>query len=181
MTIKKPGWKASLKALDPCHEAYVWAIAQKDPQSGWDICEEVEWMIWLIDKTRASLTEETERKMLVLCACDIARLALQYVTKSEPRPLQAIEAAESWARGEGASIEDVRVAAAAYTATAANDVAYAAISAANANVAYAAISALAYTDAATFAATFANAGDEMKRKCADIVRKHYPIVPEVTK
>jgi hypothetical protein len=123
-------------------------------------------MLWLAARTGV------RRQDLVLAACACARLALPYVAVGEPRPLRAIETAERWARGEGASLVDVRTAAyaaraaaadaayaadaaadaAAYAADAAADAAYAAIFAARAAAADAAYAADAAADAAAYAA-----------------------------
>ena len=93
----------------------------------------------------------------MLVACECARLALPYVPKGEKRPLKAIEVAEAWVRGE-VTIEEVR------------DVADAA------DAAYAAYAAdAAYTTYAACAADAA-ARKNILAKCADIVRKHYPII-----
>lgn len=51
-----------------------------------------------------------DRRLVVLAACDCARLALRFVANGEERPRKAIEAAEAWARGE-TKIEKVDAAA----------------------------------------------------------------------
>ncbi len=40
-------WKAKLKALDPCPEAYRWAIEHKTLREAWRMCEVFAWMQWL--------------------------------------------------------------------------------------------------------------------------------------
>ena len=40
-------WKAKLKALDPCPEAYRWAIKHKTLREAWRMCERGDWMRWL--------------------------------------------------------------------------------------------------------------------------------------
>ncbi|KKK81001.1 hypothetical protein LCGC14_2817840 [marine sediment metagenome] len=41
-------WKAKLKALDPCPEAYRWAIKHKTLREAWRMCLERAWMTWLL-------------------------------------------------------------------------------------------------------------------------------------
>ena len=41
-------WKAKLKALGPCPEAYRWAIQFKTLREAWRMCERGDWMVWLI-------------------------------------------------------------------------------------------------------------------------------------
>ena len=154
-----------LNKLGACGQAVKWAKEMKNGQSAWDNCERGDWMLWLVGKMSGK-PESAKRKKLVLCACECARLAMVHVPKGEIRPLKAIETAETWARGD-ATIEEVRVARrAAYAA----DAAYAAYAAA----AYAADAA--YADAAADASY---ARKKTLKKCADIVRKHYPKVPVV--
>jgi hypothetical protein len=40
-----------------------------------------------------------DRRFGVWCACQVAREALRYIPRSEPRPLRAIKTAEAWVRG----------------------------------------------------------------------------------
>jgi hypothetical protein len=44
-------WKAKLKALGPCPEAYRWACQFKTLWEAWRMCERGDWMWWLLDKT----------------------------------------------------------------------------------------------------------------------------------
>ncbi len=41
-------WKAKLKALGPCPEAYRWAIKHKTLQEAWRMCEHGSWIDWLL-------------------------------------------------------------------------------------------------------------------------------------
>ncbi len=41
-------WKAKLKALGPCLEAYRWAIRHKTLREAWRMCERGDWMDWLL-------------------------------------------------------------------------------------------------------------------------------------
>ena len=42
-----PDWKAKLKALEPCPEAYRWACQFKTLREAWRMCEWSDWMYWL--------------------------------------------------------------------------------------------------------------------------------------
>ena len=171
-----------LEKVGVCGSAIRWASKMKNGQSAWDNCERGDWMLWLIGKMSGK-PESAKRKRVVLCACECARLALVHVPDGELRPLKVIEAAEAWARGK-ATIEEVRKArsvACAADAAYATDVAYAAAYAAAcaADVAYAAADA-AYAAYAAYAADVAaDARKKTLKKCADIVRRHYPKVPVV--
>ena len=48
-------WKAKLKALGPCPEAYRWANKHKTFREAWRMCENGEWMSWLL-----SMCDENE-------------------------------------------------------------------------------------------------------------------------
>jgi hypothetical protein len=118
-------------------------------------------MLWLA--ARAGV----DRKVIVLIACECARLALPHLKAGEDRPRAAIETAERWARGEvGVTLDDVRKAA-AYSA--------AAYSAAAAAAAAAAYSAAAYSAAAACSSAASGARAATLRLCADIVRKHVSV------
>jgi len=192
-----------LKKLNPCGNAVVFVEKYKNPQGAWDACNRGDWMLWLLGKLSGSPRSKS-RKKLVLTACKCARLSLKYVPKWEKRPLKAIQVAENWARGKGKKLKDIRIAAAdaaaaaadvayAYSADAAADTAYDAAYAAGTAYADNAAAAAAAADAATCVAAcvatdaacaanvavYANA--DILRKCADIVRKNYPIAPKLRK
>jgi len=160
---------AEIAALGACREGLRWLRDLPEGttwQQAWEQFARGDWQLWLLSK-QCGPPESDSRKLLVLAACGCARLALIYVEDGETRPLAAIATAEAWARGEaGVTLEDVRSAgsAAAYAADAA------AAASAAASAAYAAASV-------AYAAYAADA--ETLRKCADIVRKHYPQAPEV--
>ncbi len=191
-------WSKSLPG-NSCKEAVEFARTFESIDECWSACERGDWMLWLLGRLSGS-PESQSRKLLVLCACSCARLALPYVTEGEKRPRLAIETAERWACGdEGVSLDDVRAAAyaaadAANAADAAASVAYTAVYAAYtaadaaadaANAAYAAanVANAAYT-AANAANAAANAAASaakaaVLRECANIVRKHYPDPPSL--
>jgi len=140
-----------LKELHSCSSAIVWVKDQTNPQQAWDTCEKGDWMLWLLGKLSGGPRSKS-RKLLVLTACECARLSLKYVPKGEGRPLKAIETAEAWTKGK-ATLEQVR------------------------NAAYAAAAAAAADAAADAAYAAAAARKNTLKQCADIVRKHYPIQP----
>ncbi len=135
-----------------------------DLQAAWDKCERGDWLLWFARK-KSGEPESPERKRLVLAACECAREVLPIFEKRYPgdkRVRECIETTEQWARGEnGVTIADVRA-----KRDAAADAAYAADAA---DAAAAAAAAYAAADAG-----YANA---MGKRCADIVRKHYPQIP----
>lgn len=134
-------WTEALVAMRPCEDALTWARSQDTAEAAWTACERGDWMLWLLGKLSGA-PESDGRKKLVLAACECARLALPYGRDGKHSPRIAIETAESWARGEGATISQVRHAAAA---------AYAA--------AYAAAAVYAYAYAADAAEAAANAAE----------------------
>ena len=152
-----------LVANSACTEAREWAATQETPAKAWASCERGDWMLWWCGKLSGA-SEGKGRKLLVLAACDCARLSLKYVKAGEERPLKAIETAERWAHGKATIAE---VCAAAYAAYA-DDAAAAAAAAAAAYAAVAADAAAASADAVR---------KEVLAQCADIVRKHYPKPP----
>ena len=151
-------WLRQIKRVGACEDAVEWAEQYNSLAEAWAECERGDWMLWLSGKLSGEPGSDS-RKRVVLTACECARLALPYVKKGEKRPLKAIETAEAWVRGEpDVTLADVRDAAAdaADAADAAGAAAYAAGAAAGA----------------------AGVRDKIQKKCADIVRKHYPNPPE---
>jgi hypothetical protein len=150
-----------------CREALEFLGGFETLDEAWQKCEQGDWMLWLAGKLSGEPMSDT-RKPLVLAACECARLALLFTKKGEERPLRAIELAEKWAHGDSSiTLDELRKAdaAAAYIADAA---AYAAYSAA----------ADAAADAAAYVAAYARRKAVLKQ-CASIVRKYYPIAPEL--
>lgn len=90
-----------------------------------------------------------QRRRLVLAACACARLSSQHAGTGERRTLAAIETAERWARGEGATLRQVSAAAAAAYA-----IAHAARNRDAAATAFAASSAAAHAANAAAAAAW---------------------------
>ena len=149
-----------LKKLNACSEAVEFAGKYSSLQKAWDACENGSWMLWLCGRLSGP-PDSDSRKKVVLVACVCARLALKYT--KDTRAKACIETAERYVRGK-ATLDEVRTAAAAFDAYAA---AYAAAAAFDA---YAAAYAAADATYATRVKTL--------KKCAEIVRKHYPKVPK---
>ncbi len=177
MAMSKPSWVEELNLLNACTDAVTWVKGYPDLASAWQACERGDWMLWLAGRYSGNPGSE-RRRTLVLAACECARLSLHHVPAGEGLPLRAIEVGESWARRKaGITLDDVHAAAAAATAWAA---AWAEAASAEAAAWAEAASAEAATgawDAAAAAAT-ATARTHTLRKCADIVRKHYPNPPQ---
>jgi len=159
----------------------------KTLQAAWDACPRGEWLLWWAGK-KSGEPESAKRKKLVLASCECAREVLPFFEKRYPddkRVRECMETAEKWAEGEdGVTIEMVREkrrdAYAAAAAAAWADAAHAAHAAYAACAAYAAFTGDAGDAAyAAYAAADAAAADrtEMRLRCANIVRKHYPKVP----
>ena len=164
--------------LEPCSEAKEWAKAYSSPSKAWKNCQRGDWMLWLIGK-QSGEPESDSRKLLVLCSCECARLALPHT--KDPRVLACIETAEKWARGE-ATLKELKearkAAAAAYAsyADAADSAAYASYSA---DAAARAADSAAYASYAASYAAYAADRTKVLAECADIVRNHYPKTPKM--
>ena len=157
-----------LNKMLACKEAVKWAKEQPNKQAAWDSCERGEWLLWLLGKL-SEKSESQKRKKLVLCACDCATLAIKHSRKNRKVCEKAIQTTRAWTTGK-ATIIEVRNAAAAADAAAAYYAAYYAAAAAASAAADA-----AYYGYAVYAAV---ARTKILKKCADIVRKHYPIAPK---
>ena len=163
-----------LASLHPCNEAVEWLKEQSSMKVAWETCERGDWMLWLLGKLSGKIGSKS-RKQLVWTSCQCARLSLPYITKDEKRPLNTIETAEKYTKGN-ATLKEVKVAAdAAYAASAAATAAAAAY-AADAAAAYAAAIYAAYADA-----TDVDAKNKILKQCADIVRENYPKAPKLNK
>jgi len=84
--------------LDPCPDAVSWLETQDSQQGAWENCERGDWMLTIFKDTSNECKWRDDRKQLVLCVCECARLALPYA--SDVLPLRCIETTEAWARGE---------------------------------------------------------------------------------
>ena len=88
---------SKLKELGACLEAVNWTGSQIDDASAWNACERGDWMLWLLGKLSGPAWGE-RRKLLVLAACECARLALPYTHGKQIETY--IETVEAWTRGE---------------------------------------------------------------------------------
>ena len=112
-------WSDALVAMNACAgpgEAVPWARTQPSYAQAWRRCARPDWLLWLAGRCCRTLTQ---RRAIVLAACDCAETALQFVPKGERRPAEAIRVARAWCRGR-ATIEQVQRAAAADAADAAS-------------------------------------------------------------
>ena len=159
MTPAAKTFAAHLRRLEACEEAYRWARG-KSGAVAWRTCRRGDWLLWLAGRAGV------RRQDLVLAACACARLSLPRVHAGEDRPRIAIETAERWARGEDASLDDVR--SAAHAAHAAH--------AAAAAVAVAAADVAPYASYAAYAVAAADAAARKTTlaECADLVRERIP-------
>jgi hypothetical protein len=110
MKIQASNLLRALESLGACAEALEWSGKRKLSRAAYLACVRGDWFLWL------AVRVGVDRKLLVLAACDCARLALPIYEARHPddkRPRTAIETAERWACGGR------RLAAAAYAAAAA--------------------------------------------------------------
>ena len=173
----------TLKDLGACSDGYKWAEENKinSMAEAWDKLQRPDWMLWLLNKQ--SITE-TQRKALVLWACDCAEDALTIFEEKYPddkRPRECIEATRGFIAGtigrdellekrRAASYSADAVAAysASYSAAYACAAAYAAAAAAAACAAACAADAFA-DDAACAAACAADAFADDAAAAADSI------------
>ena len=166
-----------LERIGTCEEGQKWISSQSSIAQAWKACVRGDWMLWYIAKTIRAKHGSAHKKM-VLCCCQVARQAIKHVEKGEKRPLNAIQKVENWAKNKGATLEEVRLAAAAAYAAAANTAA----ANANANAAYATAHAhYAAADAAysAYSDAYSSSFFASLKKAADIVREFYPNAPRM--
>jgi hypothetical protein len=130
------------------------------------------------------------RKLLVSTACECARISLEYIPKSDNRPINTIELAESWAEDKArVSLDDLQKAAAkagdpelgapaayaAYTAYALKG--HGAALAASAIVGHTA--AIAYKSVGDHSDAAIVASRSIYVRAGEIVKKQYPTCPDL--
>ena len=71
-------WKAKLKALGPCPEAYKWACQYNTLRQAWRACERGDWMRWLLVEL-GNYQEELNATVEVYCEW----IELDYDTREE--------------------------------------------------------------------------------------------------
>lgn len=164
--------------MDACEPAREWLCSYAHASDAWCDCPRGDWLLWLAG------TGGVDRRLVVLAACDCARLALSHVPEGDLRPLRAIEAGEAWARGQSLHLRAsyAYAYADAVAAYAASSYARYAASASYASASYA-FYATAATDAASYAAcaaAYAATADATAARaaslaaCADLVRARIP-------
>ena len=168
-----------LHTLGACSDAISWAETFDTLQAAWDVCERGDWMFWLVGRVSGPVGSASRRKC-VLVATKCARLAWPHVREQDRPVVQACyDACEAYGLGDPTVfLDDVRRAARAVWAAArvAADAAVAAEAAARVAAEAAARAAVAAVAAwGAVAAVAAEAA--VLKQCADILRKHYPIVP----
>ena len=177
-----------LENIHACPEAIVWAEKHPDMQAAWIACERGDWMLWLAGKYSGP-AESPGRRKLVLAATECARLAWPYVREKDHNIIErCYSVAEAWGNNDPtvslAAVKDAADAAYAAYAVYAAYAAYAADAADAAAAAYAADAyayanaAAAYAADADAAAAYAAKRKDVLCRAADIVRKHYPEVPQ---
>jgi hypothetical protein len=187
-------WSDILRKCEANAEMIWWAATQPNAETAWRVCTRGDWMLRLLGRKLYRRKTPKHRALVAIC-CECERLALSHMRPGELlQSLQAIEAAERYARGEAISREDLHAANAANAAydayaTDATNAAYAAAYSAAAiavyaasNVAYAGYVAANAANAAyvTSFSTYADydaARAAARAQCADIVRKHHPKSP----
>ena len=183
-------WTDKYVKLDPCSNAMDWLKTQPNARTAWATCQRGDWMLWLAG-VLAGPPGSDSRRPLVLAACDCADLGKAYWTPGDERPANALRVTRSWARNEGATLDDVRVGAAeaAEAVRAVRALGAAAwAAAAGAREAAAAAEAAratweeevaAWAAAGAREAAEAGAREKTLAKCADIVRRYYPRPPRM--
>lgn len=84
-----------------------WLPVAVTDQDVWSTCERGEWIMGIL--AFLHLFGAIPRQVLTLAACAAARTTLAHVPAEQTVPLDAIKAAEAWARGDGSTF-DVMVA-----------------------------------------------------------------------
>ena len=189
---KKLSITTKLKRLGACEEAVTFSKGFKSAQTAWDACERGDWMLWLIGRKITCAPWTDGRKKILACAMDCAETAknlwpaakrdaiaghmttLRRWIKGKATTDEAIEARQGLHDGGGtAAAGDIYADAAcdAVGAVAGDDVHESAYYA----VAYYAV---AYAAAAYGAGPKEAGRIKILKRCAVIVRKHFPKPPK---
>jgi hypothetical protein len=83
-------FKARLEAMGACDQALEW-VEDMTPAEAWADCPRADWLLWYARRAG------TPHRLLVLAACDCARLVSSV---DQPRLAISIDTVEAWARGE---------------------------------------------------------------------------------
>jgi hypothetical protein len=95
-----PLWLSELSAPDSLAR---WASSFADLSSCWNACSDPEWLLWLAARTSGSAEQ---RKLVVLCAAELASLAQHGGRDTDPRVISALSIVQVWA-GSGAEALDL--------------------------------------------------------------------------
>lgn len=196
-----------LEAMDACPEAIEWLGHQTSPTAAWRTCKRGDWMLWVLGHLSGP-PDSASRRRLVVCARGCAREAWRYVSEAagetalsiafcdhligeylaghaDLEDLRAVKEAASVASvamtalAESAAAWAVEaVAETAMTPTTTSSAAWASAWAAMA-VASAAAGEVVWTSSATASLSASLAAAAALRRCAQIVRHHYPKPPDL--
>lgn len=167
---------SKLANLGACGTARDWvATAEGSAQELWDKCPRGDWMFWLISETADSEPWSDERKKFCLAALECADLAAQFRSTAMN---SAVDTIKSYLRGEGSmevARETVEIIEALYIRgltpeCKAHEAVYDAVYVLE-NPTY------NVYEVVTDVYRAFNDDETILAQCADIVRKHYPIVP----
>ena len=197
--------KEWLRENNACKSGVKWFLSQDETDAAKIMlklieCGRPEDFHWIMQKL---ITTKEQSVMIAVFSAECVIDIFENKHPDDKRPRKAIDAAKEWIKNPCPKTKS-DAAYAAYAANAAANAAYAAADAANAaadaanaaayaayaaadaaDAAYAAVYAADAADAAAYAAAYAvdaaayAAHKETLKKCADIVRKHYPKVPVV--
>jgi hypothetical protein len=133
------------------------------PQAWWDATQRGDWMLWFWSQHIGEPMSDS-RRPLVLATAECARIELPIFESRYPgdrAARHAIETAERWGRGEVVTVDELKSAAAGRYVAAAGHYVAASVAAASAYTYYVA----------------AHAAASVSFRCAEIVRRHSPVVP----
>ncbi len=102
-------WVNKLQKMNACEEAVKWCDkgSYKTLQEAWESCDNVLWMMWLIEHT---IKPNADTKPLILIACECGRTSLKYARQEDVGVLtHTYGTAEAYTKGE-TTIQQVRAA-----------------------------------------------------------------------
>lgn len=191
--------KEQLEEIGACPEAIIWTSQFTNLQKAWDQCKRGDWMLWLLGRCENSLPWTEERKPLLSCAIDCTETIkhLQSGSHMESTIDKAVEVLRMWISGKAtkdqakaahgklyiayASAHTTHSAAAAYAASDAVSAAYPVSIVAVAHYTAAACCAARTTPASITPVDPDTTQIKLRKQTAYIVRKHFPIVPTISK
>lgn len=174
------GYIDQIRGLGACENAIEWLEEKNYPtaQEAWDACGIPHWLLWLVRETAGP---NSDKKPVVMIACECARLLLPFHKKvypSDPRVRRCIEVTEEHIAGE-LPIDNVALGRLLLSDEPRSKATLAAQSAATSAMCW-----TAYHSAhvAERVVGFVLAGGAMqdrdlRSECAVIIRKYFPVVP----